>query len=152
MAAPLAVRHAHAGDQAAIDALVRSEALNPNGIHWQRFRVAVRGATVVGAVQMRRHADGSRELGSLVVAREHRGRGLAAQMIEALLAEHSGPVHVVTARVNAPHYRRWGFASVAALRAPRAVRRNWCLGQMVGSVVALLRGRSPRRLVILERT
>jgi amino-acid N-acetyltransferase len=152
MAAPTAVRPARAADQAAIDALVRSEPLNPHGLDWQRFRVAVAGARVVGAVQLRRHADGSRELGSLVVAREHRGRGLAAQLIEALLADHAGPVHLVTARANVPHYRRWGFATVAARRAPRAVRRNWCLGQLVGGVMALLRGRAPRRLVILERT
>jgi amino-acid N-acetyltransferase len=148
MAAPTAVRPARAADQAAIDALVRSEPLNPHGLDWQRFRVAVAGARVVGAVQLRRHADGSRELGSLVVAREHRGRGLAAQLIEALLADHAGPVHLVTARANVPHYRRWGFATVAA----RPDRRNWCLGQLVGGVMALLRGRAPRRLVILERT
>jgi amino-acid N-acetyltransferase len=152
MKAPMpTVRRAHAGDQTAIEALVRGEHLNPNGLDWWRFRVAVAGARVVGAVQMRAHRDGSRELGSLVVAREYRGRGLAAQLIEALLADHTGEVHLVTARGNASHYRRWGFRAVGALRAPRAVRRNWCLGQLIGGAVALANGRTPRRMVILGR-
>jgi hypothetical protein len=49
----------------------RRARLNPNGIDWPRFVVTTIGDALVGAVQMRRHADGSRELGPrrLVVLR-----------------------------------------------------------------------------------
>lgn len=138
-------------DQAAIVELVLGERLNPNQIDWRRFVVASIGGELVGAAQMRLHADGSRELGSLVVAPRHRGQGIAQHLIAQLLGEQSGDVHVVTPRSNAVHYERWGFRAVAAHRAPRGVLRNYLLGQVCGSLVALLTGRWPRRLVILER-
>jgi amino-acid N-acetyltransferase len=144
------LRPATAADQAAIRALVRGERLNPHGLDWPRFLLATIGPVVVGAVQMRLHADGSRELASLVVARDFRGHGLAGRLVECLLASHTGPVHVITARANARHYTRWCFRAVPALRTPASVRRNFCLGQLAG-VIALLRGRTPRRLVVLER-
>ncbi len=149
-AEPVRVRRAVALDQLAITQLVQSERLNPHGLGWVNFFVAVMGNMVVGAVQMRQHADGSRELGSLVVGRAHRGRGIAGRLIAALLARHLGTVHVITRHANAGHYRRWGFAVIDTCDAPRSVRRNRLLGQMV-SVLKIVRGRSPRRLVILRR-
>jgi amino-acid N-acetyltransferase len=149
-AEPVRVRGAVALDQPAITQLVHGERLNPHGLHWENFVVAVMGDKVVGAAQMRQHPDGSRELGSLVVSRAHRGRGIAGRLIAALLARHQGTVHVITRRANAGHYRVWGFVVIDPCDAPRCVRRNRLLGQMV-SVLALLRRRRPRRLVILRR-
>jgi amino-acid N-acetyltransferase len=149
-AEPLLVRGAVALDQLAIMQLVHSERLNPHGLGWANFVVAVIGNTVVGAVQMRQHAEGSCELGSLVVSRAHRGQGIARRLIDALLARHGGTVHVITHRVNAGHYHRWGFAVIDPCAAPRTLQRNLLLGQTAG-LLALLQGRRPRRLVILQR-
>ena len=82
----IGIRRATERDQQAIRALVHSERLNPTGLNWPNFVVAVIGGRVIGAVQMRRHSDGSRELGSLVVSKEARGHGLASRMIDALLS------------------------------------------------------------------
>lgn len=149
-AQPLLIRQAVAMDQMAIVELVHSERLNPNGLAWQNFLVAVQGPRLVGAVQMRQHPEGARELGSLVVSREHRGQGIAGRLINALLARHPGPVHVITRSANAVHYRPWGFARIDPRDAPRTVRRHRLIGQMV-SVISLIRGRKPRRLVVLRR-
>jgi amino-acid N-acetyltransferase len=149
--APVLVRRAIARDQEAISALVLKERLNPTGLHWPRFVVATIDQRVVGAVQMRLHADGSRELGSLVVAPSQRGRGIAGRMIERLLADHEGRVHMITPRAHAERYVRWGFRGTAARHAPRSVRRNHRLGSLAGWLFAPLRGRMPRRLVVLER-
>jgi amino-acid N-acetyltransferase len=149
-AAPVLLRRAVALDQLAITQLVHSERLNPHGLGWANFVVAVIGHEVIGAVQMRQHADGSRELGSLVVSRAHRGRGIAQRLIAALLTRHPGTVHLITHHANAVHYERWGFIVIDTREAPHALRRNRLLGQMV-SVLALLQGRRPRRLVILRR-
>jgi N-acetylglutamate synthase-like GNAT family acetyltransferase len=147
---PLLIRQAVAMDQVAIVELVHSERLNPNGLAWQNFVVAVQGHTLVGAVQMRQHPEGSLELGSLVVRRDHRGHGIAGRLIGALLAQHPGRVHVITRSTNAAHYRPWGFVRIEPRAAPRTVRRQRLIGQMV-SVISLLTGRRPRRLVILRR-
>jgi amino-acid N-acetyltransferase len=149
------LRAATSEDQTKIVELVHRERLNPNGLGWPAFVVATCGGEVVGAVQIRRHPDGSRELASLVVAAEHRGRGVASRLIASRLG-HNGaarahPVHAITARARAPFFARWGFVPIAARRAPAAVRRNHRLGQWLGGVVSVLKGRWPRRLVVLER-
>jgi amino-acid N-acetyltransferase len=148
--ATLVLRAAAPPDQATITQLVHAERLNPHGLDWKNFVLASIDDRIVGAVQMRQHADGARELGSLVVAPPHRRQGIAGRLITALLAQHPGTVHVITARANAEHYRRWGFRTLASRHAPRSVRRNRLLGQ-AASLLALLGGRRPRRLVILRR-
>ena len=57
---------------------------------------------------------------------------------------------MVTGRAHAAHYARWGFRPVGLVRAPARVRRNFCLGQMIGGAHALWKGRKINRLVILK--
>jgi N-acetylglutamate synthase-like GNAT family acetyltransferase len=153
--APFTLRAANARDQDAIVRLVRSERLNPNGLHWPGFVVATAGpggaGAIVGAVQMRHHLDGAREVGSLVVAPGFRRCGLGQRLVATLLAAHRGPVHLVTARGRVPFFADLGFRAVAPGLAPRTLRRQRRLGQWLGGLHALLNGRLPRRLVILER-
>lgn len=148
--ANISIRRATPGDQRVIRALVHSERLNPTGLKWSNFMVAADRHDIVGAIQMRRHSDGSRELGSLVVARGLRGRGLAGRMIDALLAGERGPVWMITADAIAGTFERWGFHPIDPRSAPVKVRRNYRMGNL-GRIVSLLMLRRPRRLVILER-
>jgi amino-acid N-acetyltransferase len=145
------VRRAVAADQAQIVALVRSEPLNPNGLHWHRFVVACDDQGLVGAAQLRSNSDGSHELASLVVAPRARGRGVATRMIELLAGGRVGRVFAVTRRANVPRFARWGFVPIAARDAARDVRQRRWLGQFGGGLVSLLRGRWPAALVVLER-
>ena len=144
------VRRALEGDQAGIVALVRSEPLNPNGLHWHRFVVASDAQGLVGAAQLRRNSDGSHELASLVVRPRARGRGIAAQMIDRLVDGRRGRVFAVTRRPNLARFARWGFVEIDARDAARDVRTRRMIGQLA-SVVSLLRGRRPSALVVLER-
>jgi amino-acid N-acetyltransferase len=145
------IRPAAGADQDAIVALVHSERLKPFGIRWPNFVVAAHSGRLVGAAQMRRHSDGSRELGSLVVAPRWRGRGVARQMIEALVAGERRPVFTITRQVRAAAFARWDFRRIPAVQAPAAILRNYCAGQIGGGFVSLLHGRAPSRLVILAR-
>jgi amino-acid N-acetyltransferase len=146
----IAIRRATERDQQAIRALVHSERLNPTGLNWPNFRVAVIGGGIIGAVQMRKHSDGSRELASLVVSKEARGYGIASRMIDAMLAEHHEPVWMITAEPYAGAYSRWGFEPIEARMAPAKVRRNHLMGSLA-RIVSFLKRRPMRRLVILER-
>jgi amino-acid N-acetyltransferase len=137
-------------DQRAIKALVHSERLNPTGINWPNFVVAAMADRVVGAVQLRKHADGSRELGSLVVASDMRGSGVASRLIDRLLADEREPIWMITNEIYAEAYARWGFERIEPAAAPVKVRFNWRMGRLA-RIISLLRRQPMRRLVILER-
>lgn len=153
MTAPaLQLRPAGPVDAEAIRSLARGQRLNPVDLDkWQNFIVAAVGERIVGAVQMRRHPDGARELGTLVVAPDARGHGIAAQMIDALLAaQAAGRVQMITGGAYAAHYSRWGFRPIEPREAPRSVRRNYRFGRMA-CMLSVIRRLPPKRLVILER-
>lgn len=148
----LCIRPAIATDQDTIVGLVRGERLNPNGLGWANFLVATEDDRLIGAVQLRCHQDGARELGSLVVERSSRGRGLAARLIDSLLAANPGRILMITGRQHATHYSAWRFRPIPAFDAPASIVRNYCLGQIIGGTFALLQRRPINRLVILDRT
>jgi N-acetylglutamate synthase-like GNAT family acetyltransferase len=145
------IRPAVAADQEAILALARGERVNPNGLHWPNFVVAERDGALTGAVQLRLHRDGSRELGTLVVERMQRNQGIAARLIDALLSCHSGRILMITGRKHANHYARWGFAPITPRQAPTRVSRNYWMGTCAGYVFAALQRRARNPLVILDR-
>lgn len=137
-------------DEPAIRAMVRGERLNPTGLEWPNFMVAADERGLIGAVQMRRHRDGSRELGSLVVSKQARGHGIAARLIDALLAAEPGRVQMITDGAFAMHYERRGFRRIRPGAAPASVRWNYRIGRLA-IIISFVRRRPMRRLVILER-
>lgn len=137
-------------DQQAIKALVHGERLNPTGIHWPNFVVAATADRIVGAVQIRKHPDGSRELGSLVVAKDQRGHGIASRMIDSLLADMRDPIWMITADTHARTYSRWGFERIEPAAAPLKVRFNYRMGRLA-RIISFFRRQPMRRLIILER-
>lgn len=148
----LVIRPATLADQPHIVSLARGERVKPTGLDWPRFVVADDEGEIVGAVQLRAHPDGSRELGSLIVAPAHRKRGIAARLIETRLADASGRVLVITGRVHAGFYARWGFRRIRPIAAPPFVCMNYWLGYLGGGLLARLHGRAVNHLAVLERT
>ena len=148
--AAVTVRRARLEEQQTLVRLVRAERLNPMALHWQNFVVAVQGEKIIGLVQLRRHPDAV-ELGSLAVLPEFRGQGVAAQLIDALLAHPRGRVHMITGAEHASHYARWGFERIETHLAPRSIRRNLFFGRL-GRLLSFAKGLTPRRLVVLERS
>lgn len=147
----ITIRQGLRSDQGSVEELVASERLNPNGIHAENFLLAADGERVIGAVQVRCHPDGARELGSLVVRPEYRGRGIAGNLIDALLAREVCSVFMITGSGGSRRYGRWGFVRAACRDIPKSIRINRAKGQVFGGIYALWHGRSPQRLVILHR-
>jgi amino-acid N-acetyltransferase len=145
------IRKAVANDEPAIQALVRSERLNPNDLRYENFAVAVWDDELIGAAQIRHHRDGSLELGSVVVARPWRGRGISGELIGWLLKKETGTVHVITRKKHAGHYARWGFEAVSSRAAPPSIRFNYRIGTVLGTTMALLQRRKVNRLAIFRR-
>jgi N-acetylglutamate synthase-like GNAT family acetyltransferase len=105
------LRPARAADSPAIRALVRSERLNPFGLHWRRFVVAEAAGAIVACAQVKHHRGG-REFASLVVAPDWRGRGLAAALINHFVARETGPLWLMCAARLMPFYEQFGFRPV----------------------------------------
>ena len=148
----LAIRPAAADEAEAIRRLVRAQPrMNPTGLDWRKFTVAVQpDGRLAGCVQLRPAGAGAVELGSLVVAPAERGKGLAGRLIAAVLARTEARVLVVTAAAHARHYAPWGFRRIGLRGAPGPVRLNYVVGQ-AASCLRILQGSRPRRMAILER-
>ncbi len=109
-------RPAQASDEAAIKALIRAVNINPMGLKWHRFMVAVAVAEngrLIGCGQIKPHRDGSRELASIAVQKEWRRQGVAGHIIQQLLADEPPPVWLTCMNKLVPFYEQFGFVEVA---------------------------------------
>jgi N-acetylglutamate synthase-like GNAT family acetyltransferase len=90
------LRPARQEDAAAIRALIRQVGINPLGLDWRRFLLAVDGndrphtggphaSGLIGCGQLKPHAGGSLELASIAVVPERRRQGIASEIIQALI-------------------------------------------------------------------
>jgi len=104
------IRQAIKADSPAIRKLVRQERLNPMGLDWRNFIVAVTTVEgVIGCGQVKAHQDGSRELASIVVNREWRNNGIAKVIINQLITSYQKPLWL-TCRSNLQEfYEQFGF-------------------------------------------
>lgn len=107
------LRTAQASDQEGIRSLIRAVRINPMGIHWQRFVIAVDAAdTLIGCGQVKQHGDGSRELASIAVVRSWRKQGVARAIIQHLLQAQPHPLWLTCISRLIPFYTQFGFHEV----------------------------------------
>ena len=107
------IRPATHGDQAEIRALIRLVGINPLGIKWQRFLVAVNEANaLIGCGQIKPHRDGSRELASIAVGEAWRSRGIGRTIIGELQDGHRPPLWLTCRSELTPFYEASGFTEV----------------------------------------
>ncbi|MDR3573937.1 MAG: GNAT family N-acetyltransferase [Anaerolineaceae bacterium] len=110
------LRGATQQDEAAIKALIHQVGINPLGLDWSHFLLAVdENNRMIGCGQIKPHFDGTRELASIAVAPEQRGQGIARAIIERLQAENSPPLYLTCRSALEPMYEKFGFR---ALRQP----------------------------------
>jgi len=137
---PITIRPATAADQPAITALVRAARLNPLRIGWRTFLVAEDAGRVVGVGQVRPHGDGSRELASLAVVRDHRGAGIGTQLTWALLARETPPTYLFCQAPTAAFYARFGFQGIERGDLPPVLAQMHRLANLIAAVSARLIG------------
>ena len=108
------IRPATRQDFAEIRALIHAVSINPTGLDWRRFLVAVSpDNTLLGCGQIKPHFDGSRELASIAVQEQMRGQGVARAVILELLArESTRPLYLMCRARLEPLYRKFGFRAI----------------------------------------
>jgi N-acetylglutamate synthase-like GNAT family acetyltransferase len=118
------VRAATSEEASAIRRLVLSGKINPTGLDWRRFLVAVNlDGNVIGCGQIKPHADGTRELASIVVDPEWRRQGIARSIIERLLTDNPGELYLMCRAELGGLYEKFGFRRVPPEQLPKYFRR-----------------------------
>jgi len=111
--AAITYRPAQASDEFAIKALIRAVNINPMGLKWQRFLLAIdENGQLIGCGQIKTHRDGSRELASIAVQKSWRRQGVAGAIIRQLLARQQPPVWLTCTDNLVPFYEQFGLVEV----------------------------------------
>jgi amino-acid N-acetyltransferase len=111
-------------DSASIRAMVRQARINPAGLDWRRFLIAQTPEGVVaGCGQVKFHADGSRELASIVVAPGFRGQGIARAVITQLVARSEMPLYLMCRSNLGEFYRKFNFRPMSPDEMPAYFKR-----------------------------
>lgn len=106
----ITLRPATQADDKAIHQLIASVNINPMGLSWPRFILAVdpTGA-IIGCGQVKPHSDGTSELASIAVLPAWRGMGIARRIIEHLLKTHAGTLYLTCRSPLEPLYQKFNF-------------------------------------------
>lgn len=117
-------RRATEHDFPAIKALIREVQINPMGLHWQNFLIAVDSqGRLIGCGQINAHQDGSYELASIAVVPDWRRVGIASQMILQLLESHPETLYLTCRAELGTFYQRFGFSVIDLDEMPPYFRR-----------------------------
>lgn len=118
------LRSAGKADAAAIKRLIYQVGINPLGLRWQNFILAVdEQGQMIGCGQIKEHYDGSRELASIAVDPNWRGRGVATTIIQELLHRQNGLLYLTCRTGLTPFYQRFGFEPAEFTELPPYFRR-----------------------------
>lgn len=140
-------RPARREDFPAIRSLIFAVHINPTGLDWRRFLIAVTPQEdFLGCGQVKRHADGSRELASLAVLEQARGQGVArAIILELLRQETARPLYLMCRAVLEPLYIKFGFRPISLKEMPPYFRRISRLERLVNR-----KGNPEDRLLVMR--
>ena len=121
------LRPATQQDEGAIKGLIHQVGINPLGLVWRHFVLAVdENDRMIGCGQIKPHFDGTRELASIAVVEERRGQGIARAIIERLQAENAPPLYLTCRKALGPLYEKFGFQTLKQDELSPYFRRIWC--------------------------
>ncbi|MEG4347195.1 GNAT family N-acetyltransferase [Microcoleus sp. A003_D6] len=124
------LRQASEQDIKSIRMLVWSAKLDPTQLRWQQFWVIECEGKLAACGQLRNFA-GAQELGSLVVAKDWRDRGLGSYLTKYLIEQATEPLYLeCLGKRLASFYTRFGFVEVSVQELPQSLKFKFGLSQL----------------------
>ncbi len=118
------LRPATEDDSAFIKELVHRVGINPLGLDWHRFVIAVdRSGKMLGCGQLKPHGSETIELASIAVEPEFRHQGVARMIIEHLIIRAPRPLYLTCRSGLGSFYEKWGFHPIEPDEMPPYFRR-----------------------------
>ena len=118
------LRPALESESAQIKNLINLVGINPMGLDWKRFIVAVNDSgQVIGCGQIKPHGGDIRELASIAVDPAHQGNGIARAVIEQLLSTTPRPLYLMCISKLGGLYGKFGFKTIPYEEMPRYFQR-----------------------------
>ena len=118
------LRLARESDTHQIKDLIHLVGINPMGLDWRRFIVAVDDRDqVIGTGQIKPHGAEVLELASIAVHPDRRGDGIARAIIEHLLKDSPRPLYLTCVFGMGPLYEKFGFVSLSYKDMPKYFQR-----------------------------
>ena len=118
------IRPALEAESSQIKDLIHEVGINPTGLDWRRFLVAVDDSgRVIGCGQIKPHGGDILELASIAVNPERQGQGIARKIIEQLLEQNPRPLYLMCIEHNGPMYEKFGFRALGYDESPRYFQR-----------------------------
>ncbi len=140
------VRPALEAEFTQIKNLIHKVGINPSGLDWKRFIVAVNDeGKVVSCGQLKPHSGDILELASIATHPDCERQGLASAIVSELLKTPTRPLYLMCMEHNGSFYERFGFRSVTENEMPKYFRRMKKLFQVADVVM-----RSGEDLLIMK--
>jgi N-acetylglutamate synthase-like GNAT family acetyltransferase len=141
------LRPATRADARTIREIITRVNINPMGLSWVRFILAVdQAGNIVGCGQVKPHSDGTSELASIAVLPEWRGKGVARGIIEHLLEKHPGRLFLTCRSQLEPLYQNFGFQIIEEAEMPAYFKRISRLAALFNKLFRL-----PDHLLVMRR-
>jgi len=139
------LRSAQESESHIIKGLIHLTGINPMGLDWKRFIVAVNAKDqIIGVGQLKPHGAEILELASIAVFPEYRGTGVARAIIEHLLKDSPRPLYLMCESSLGTLYEKFGFHGISYDEMPRYFQR---MSKLAGLATTLAR-RDERLLVM----
>jgi N-acetylglutamate synthase-like GNAT family acetyltransferase len=139
------IRSAREAESDQIRDLIHLVGINPMGLDWKRFVVAVNDQDeMIGCGQLKPHGPEILELASIAVYPDHQGKGVARAIIEYLLKDSPRPIYLMCLSPLGPLYEKFGFRALSYDEMPRYFQRM----SKLANAAATLARREERLLVM----
>ncbi|MGB7445243.1 MAG: GNAT family N-acetyltransferase [Coleofasciculaceae cyanobacterium] len=131
------LRRASNQDIWSIRFLVLGAALDPTQLHAEQFWLIESDSKIVACGQLRSFS-GAQELGSLVVKKAWRNRGLGTLLTQHLIHEASQPLYLECLGKNLREfYSRLGFVPVSLQEVPPSLKSKFALTQLGKTILRI---------------